>query len=185
MSWLKRFFKSLDVNRLMALTALFVSVLTLIIFVRQTNIMDEQSRHSIMPYVLIEYDTNEPDTLITIRLVNHGVGPAIISRRAFYYQGETYDQEFRDFLSDQIPEMDGIRILSSSTFTTGTAIPAGGSRLIIAVGGDMDSYLAFRSLMDGLLSGSDFNYDLRYESVYGDTWMLHGGSQKPVKLEGD
>ena len=55
--------------------------------------------------------------------------------------------------------------------------------MIIVVGGDMKSYLAFRSVMDGLLGGSDFNYDLRYESVYGDTWMLQGGTATPVKLE--
>ncbi len=183
MSGIQQFFKKLDVNRLMALTALFVSVLTLVIFVRQTNIMDEQSRHSIMPYVLIEYDTNEPDTLITIRLVNHGVGPAIISKRAFFYKGNTYDQEFRDFLTEQIPEMDSIRIISSSTLMSGTAIPAGGSRLIIAVGGDVYSYQAFRTIMDNLLENSDFNYDMRYQSVYGDTWMIHGGTAIPVKIE--
>ena len=174
---------SFDVNRILAFTALFISILTFIIFVRQTNIMDQQSHLSVLPYLILEYNTSEPDTLITVNLVNQGVGPAIISKRAFYYKEKTYEIEFRDFLEEQIPEMKNIRIISSATLENGFAIPAGGKREIIAVGGDSLSFYRFQELMVNLIGSEDFNYDLRYESIYGDTWSLQKGSVKPIVVE--
>ena len=179
MSW-KKF---LDVNRILAFTALFISILTFIIFVRQTNIMDQQSHLSVLPYLILEYNTSKPDTLITIDLVNQGVGPAIISRRAFQYKGKAYEMEFRDFLIENIPEMRDIRILSSATLEYGYAVPAGGKRELLAVGGDSTSYYKFQEIRGGLISGKEFNYDLRYESIYGDTWSLKLGSAKPIPVD--
>ena len=145
--------------------------------------MDQQSHLSVLPYLILEYNTSEPDTLITINLVNQGVGPAIIARRAFEYKGEAYELEFSEFLVNHIPEMKNIRIVSSSTLEEGYAIPAGGKREIIAVGGDSISYHRFREVMANLLGGSDFNYDLRYESIYGDTWALQRGTAKPIAID--
>ena len=179
MSWKNSF----DVNRILAITALFISILTFVIFVRQTNIMDQQSHLSVLPYLILEYNTSEPDSLITINLVNQGVGPAIISRRVFEHKGKVYEMEFSDFLMEQIPEMREIRIVSSSTLENGYAIPAGGKREILAVGGNSESFYKFQEVMAGLIGGQDFNYDLRYESIYGDTWSLQKGSTKPIEVE--
>ena len=179
MGW-KNFF---DVNRLLAFTALFISMLTFIIFVRQTNIMDQQSRLSVLPYLILEYNTNEPDSLVSIHLVNHGVGPAIISKRAFEYNSKTHEMDFRDFLTDQLPEMKDVRIISSATLESGFAIPAGGAREIISVGGETYSYNKFREIMAELVAREDFNYDIRFQSIYGDTWLLKKGSTKPVSIE--
>ncbi len=169
-------------NTLLALTALFVSIVTLVIFIRQTNIMDEQSRRSVMPYLIIEWNSSEADTLISIRLENHGIGPAIISRRTFFYQGETHDMEFNEFLLEYIPEMKDVRIISSSSVEPGFSIPAGDHREIITVGGNIESYQKFQKIMAHLTEGSDFNYDIRYESIYEDAWLLQGGRLKPILL---
>ena len=171
-----------NMNTLLAITALFVSVMTLIIFIRQTNIMDQQSRHSVMPYLILEWNSNEADTLITIQIENHGVGPAVISKRTFYYQGETHDMEFRDFLSESIPEMEDVRVLSSASLEPGFSIAAGEHREIITVGGDLKSYRTFSEIMENLTENSDFNYDIRYESIYEDSWLLQGGRLKPIPL---
>ena len=175
--------KILNINSLMAITALFVSVLTLVIFIRQTDIMEQQSRNSVMPYLILEWNSVEPDTLISIHIENHGVGPAIITKRAFHYKGNTYEMDFRDFLTQNIPEMKEVRIVSSASLENGFSIPAGGKREIITVGGDFKSYELFNEIMIHLIEGGHFNYDIRYESIYGETWMIQAGQHKPIPLE--
>ena len=82
MSNFSKFLKNNSANIL----ALTVSVLTLFIYVRQTNILAEQTRASLWPYVSINHITSNEGTIhpiissFNITVKNSGTGPAIVER---------------------------------------------------------------------------------------------------------
>ncbi|NNK70638.1 MAG: hypothetical protein HKO96_09180 [Flavobacteriaceae bacterium] len=173
--------KFLSTDKIVALTAMFIGVLTLIIFIRQTNIMDTQGRLSVMPYLLLETSNNGENRTFSIDFVNHGVGPAIVVSRKIYYQGKTYDMEFHDFLKSQIKEMDSIHIMNHTTVQPGFALISGGSRNILRAGGDNYSYFAFLKVMQEL-DKNDFEYELIYNSIYDDKWVVKASTNEPEQI---
>ena len=72
-------------NNSASILALTVSTLTLFIYVRQTNILAEQTRASLWPYVKIDYEASNAETFphintFYITVNNSGTGPAIVER---------------------------------------------------------------------------------------------------------
>ncbi len=165
-------------DKIVAMTAIFISTLTLIIFIRQTNIIDTQSHLSVMPYLLLETSNNSENKTFSIDFVNHGVGPAIVESRKIYYRGKTYDMEFQDFLLDQFTEMDSIHIMNYTIVEPGFALVSGGTRNILRVGGDDYSYLTFLDIIQEL-NENDFEYELIYKSIYDDKWVIKASSNEP------
>lgn len=162
---------------------MFISLLTLFIFIKQTNIIERQSRLSALPYLMVETSNNSEDNTFEIEIVNHGVGPAIIEKRVIIYQGKEYNMEFQDFLRQYIPEMDSVNITSSSTVQIGLSIPAGRSREILKVGGGQKSYTTFLKIMQELQEeNSVFDYEIQYRSIYEERWEIGSRSDVPIEL---
>ena len=65
-------------DKLLSLSAISISFITLIIFIYQTNIMSRQNYISIMPYLDLSTTNDVSDYHFELNLKNHGVGPAII-----------------------------------------------------------------------------------------------------------
>lgn len=145
--------------------------------------MEKQSKLSVLPYLMIETSNNGYDNEFYIDIANYGVGPAIITKRIIYYKGKAYNMEFFDFLKTQIKEMDSINVISNSTLNEGLSIPAGKSRLVIKVGGNVTSYTNFLKIMGALQEeGNDFNYEIQYRSIYNDHWKITSDSETPIEL---
>ena len=179
---MKKKFWSAD--KLVSFAAIFISVMSLFIFKKQTNIMEEQSHLSVMPYLMLETSNNGFDKKFYIEFVNHGVGPAIIESRRIIYKGQSYDMEFIDFIEDVAPDTDSINIISSSSIQPGFSLPAGRSRTIIIAGGSERSYNDFLKFMQTVQS-EDFNYEIVYKSIYNDRWKITSQEEIPIKLEDD
>ncbi|MCW5519463.1 hypothetical protein J1N09_06415 [Aureitalea sp. L0-47] len=175
----KKFWTS---DKVVSFVAIVVSVFSLFIFVKQTNIIEEQNHLSVMPYLLLESSNNAYENEFKIEIVNHGVGPAIIQERLLYYKGEEYDMEFVDFLKDVAPGTDSINVISSSTLQPGFALPAGASRQILKIGGSKKSYDDFMKFMN-MTRTDDFQYVIKYKSIYGDNWKITSQNEVPEKLE--
>jgi len=171
-------------DKLFGLTAMLISLVTLIIFVRQTNIMDKQSRLSAMPYLMLETSANSYDQEFILDLVNYGVGPAIIDGKTISLNGETFDLEFHEFLRTQFKSygMDTVNIISHSTLHRGLAIPSGGQRTLLKVGGTKEDYTAFMQLF-GQVQQDSLNFVIRYSSIYGDKWHISATEEIPKELE--
>ena len=165
-------------DKIVAVTAMFISVMTLIIFIRQTNIMDTQSHLSVMPYLLLETSNDGENKTFSVDFVNHGVGPAIVDSRMIYYKGKTYDMDFHDFLRASFKEMDSVHIMNQTTVEPGFALVSGGSRNILRVGGDDYSYTTFLKVIQEL-NDSDFEYELVYKSIYDDKWVIKASKNEP------
>ena len=169
-------------DKIVSLAAIGISLFTLFIFVKQTNIIERQSRLSVMPYLMIETSDNGFDRVFIVDVVNHGVGPAIIDYKRIYLNGEAYDLEFVDFLQQKTP-MDSVNVMSSSTLQDGLAIPAGGTRNVVKVGGNDHSYFTFLETMSNLQEEDSFMYEIYYSSIYGDRWKITSKSERPEKVE--
>lgn len=169
-------------DKVVSFVAIVVSVFSLFIFVRQTNIIEEQSKRSVMPYLLMDSANNSEKGTYSISIVNYGVGPAIVESRQIRYKDKVYDMEFFDFLKEQIPEMDSVHFINTTTLQVGVAIPSSSERNILMVGGDAHSYTTFLKVLQGLLE-DEFYYEITYKSIYGERWSISSNEQIPIHLD--
>ncbi|MEX0315592.1 MAG: hypothetical protein AB3N18_15555 [Allomuricauda sp.] len=174
----KKFWTS---DKIVGLVALMISLITLVIFVKQTNIMEKQSRLSAMPYLLLSQSYAGVENKFSLELVNHGVGPAIIDSTVIIYKGKVHHKEFYEFLTSELKAMDSIPVLNYATLEKGSAIPAGGERNVLTVGGSKQAFEAFLVLFEELQeNGLDF--EIRYRSIYDDQWRITSETDLPEKL---
>jgi hypothetical protein len=177
----KKIFLSSD--KIFGLTAMLISLITLIIFVRQTNIMDKQSRLSALPYLMVERSTSSEKHQIQFSLVNHGVGPAIIESRKIHYKGKDYDQDFYEFMTESILELDTIEPFNWSNVYKGQAIPANGRVVMVAAGNNRKEFELYVNTLEKFQNNGDFYFEIIYTSIYGDRWKLSTDSEVPQKLD--
>jgi len=174
----KRFWTS---DKLVSFAAIFVSLSTLFIFIKQTNIIETQNHLSVMPYLMVESSNNSEQYTFALDIENYGVGPAIIEERLIYYDGKEYDMEFGPFLQANIPEMDSVETINHSTVQVGLAIPAGGKRNIITIGGGKKNYETFLRVMSEMQS-KNLSYKIKYKSIYNDHWEINSENDVPKEL---
>ena len=176
----KKFWSS---DKIVAFVAMGISLITLIIFVKQTNIIEEQSHLSVMPYLMVETSDNGHDAVFHIEVVNYGVGPAIIDGKTFVYKDQTYDDmELVDFMRQANSLMDSVEVTNVSSLQNGLAIPSGGSRTLIRTGGTKDSYINFLQVMQEI-GGDSLYYEIRYRSIYGDRWKITSLNEIPEAID--
>ncbi|PCJ82562.1 MAG: hypothetical protein COA49_00410 [Bacteroidetes bacterium] len=163
---------------------MFISVLTLYIFVKQTNLMETQNHLSIMPYLLVEASQNGENNTFSIDLVNYGVGPAIIENQVIHFNGSSYEMEIMEFLQQHIPEMqtDSVIVINSSSIMQGVAIPANERRNIITIGGGEKSYNGFLKIFSDIRY-QEFDYEVEYKSIYDDHWRINSKKNIPEEQE--
>lgn len=174
----KKFWTS---DKLVGFTAMFISLLTLYIFIKQTNIMEEQSHLSVMPYLRLDTSDRMSDKIFSIDLVNYGVGPALIEKSTIYYKGETHQMQLVDFLKENFRVMDSIVPVNIDTMEPGTAIRAGDKINLITVSGQR-SYTDFLLLLNQILE-ENINWEIKYKSIYDDRWKITTPSNIPIALE--
>lgn len=175
----KKFWTS---DKVVSLAAILISLTTLYIFVKQTNIIEKQSRLSAMPYLMLETSNNGELSVFMVDVVNHGVGPAIVEKRVMRYMDKVYDVELIDFLRAQIPQMDTLNVINVSTLQPGLAIPAGGKRNVLTVGGNREDYLAFLAIL-AKIQEDGFGYEVEYKSIYEDRWIINSIEDTPEEIQ--
>ncbi len=173
----------LSSDKIFGLTAMLISLVTLIIFVRQTNIMDKQSRLSALPYLMVERSTNSKQHRIQFSLVNQGVGPAIIESRKIRYEGKEYDQDFYGFMTESVPELDTIEPFNWSNIYKGQAIPANGRVIMVAAGNNRKEFELYINTLEKFQNSDDFYFEIVYTSIYGERWKISSDSEVPIKLD--
>lgn len=175
----KKFWSS---EKIVSIAAISISLFTLYIFIKQTNIIERQSRLSTMPYVMMESAQNTEINVFSIDMVNYGVGPAIVESKVIRYKGEEYSGEFHEFLKANFPAMDTINVINWTTFQVGLALPAGSTRNIIRVGGNAEDYYAFLEIMKELTS-EGLEYEVKYKSIYDERWKINAEDNVPIQLD--
>ncbi|WP_143542357.1 hypothetical protein [Robiginitalea sediminis] len=169
-------------DKIVSLVAMGISLLTLVIFVRQTDIIEQQSHLSVMPYLRLEMSNDNQNHFTKMELFNYGVGPAIIESRELYYKGQWLDMEFADFFRSKVPEMQEITLVANANLAPGQAIPSGGTRLLLQMCDTQECHRRLFIAMQALQEG-DFDYRIRYRSIYGDRWEIRSGQSEPLALQ--
>lgn len=172
------------VEKIVAFSAMFISVLTLYIFIRQTNLIETQNHLSTMPYLLFEASQNGEENMYVLDLVNYGVGPVIIENMKIFYKGESYEMGIVEFFKKNIPEMerDSINVMNFSSIRQGIAIPANGRRNIVTIGGSEKNYQAFLKIFSKI-QDEGFNYQINYKSIYNDHWKIESKNNVPEEVD--
>jgi len=180
----KSYWKS---ERLLSLTAMVLSFVTLIIFIYQTNLMRSQNYLSILPYLQFSVLDDNFENNLALILKNHGVGPAILESVTLEYQGKRYDlsdydNQLTNFLNFLSPALDSIQYHSFGSLDRGIAIPANSSYVILRVNNSAEDYDILSAQLKKLLEGG-LRYEIVYKSLQDERWTIHNDSQGPVKLD--
>lgn len=174
-------------EKIVSISAIAISFITLLIFIYQTNLMSRQNYLSILPYVLVSTSDNSANNTYKITLDNYGVGPAILEGVTMSYQGQVedlgdYDNEFLKYLKAKTPALDSIQGISYSTLDKGVAIPPGEEYNILTIYNSEEDYKLYKGvLLDLLKNGLDF--EIRYKSIQEEHWKINSSSRGPIKIE--
>lgn len=190
-SKVKKFWTS---EKLLSLTALLVSLLTLMVFIYQTNLIRQQQYMSVYPYLNL---SNEYGGTLRYNytLTNEGIGPAIIeSVKVISPESKVYD-DLIDYVEDVIPEEDST-LLFHANISAGRLIPANEKiKLIQLVDKKMLEDLGFEEIdtlpvntfedvnsLYKILNHDSLRIEIIYKSVYGEQWKLKNHQEVPEKL---
>ncbi|MEN8788392.1 MAG: hypothetical protein ABF293_12775 [Flavobacteriaceae bacterium] len=174
-------------DKILSLSAMSISFITLIIFIYQTNLMSKQNALSILPYLQMATSDNPAANAFSLSLKNHGVGPAIIESVNLEYKGKKYDlKDYNDYLFNVLitisPELDSIKSLDTSTLDRGIAIPANSNYLVFSVFDSKEDYdLLTRELNTFIREG--LRFEIIYKSIQDERWVIHDDSEGPIKLD--
>ncbi|MEX0273761.1 MAG: hypothetical protein AB3N16_05225, partial [Flavobacteriaceae bacterium] len=176
------------------LTALLVSLFTLVVFIYQTNLIRQQQYMSVYPYLSMG---NEYSSTLKYgySLRNEGIGPAIIeSVKVSYAKSKVYD----DLVNYVEAMLNRASILYNyASLTEERLITANGKIPLIQLV-DKDMYsdytvdgpgnLPINTLEDSnmlfkILNDKDLHIEIIYSSVYGEKWRLRNHTYAPVKLD--
>jgi hypothetical protein len=176
-----------DSEKALSLSAMFISFITLLIFIYQTNLMRRQNYISILPYLQISTSNNVGEFSYELNLKNHGVGPAIIEKVTMRHRGEEYDladyeNDVFTYLRAIAPELDSVTHYSNSTLNRGIAIPANSTYMVFRVYESEKDYRMIRESIGRLMSeGLDF--ELRFKSIQDEHWVIRPDSDGPERVE--
>ncbi|MCB0631172.1 MAG: hypothetical protein R2824_20525 [Saprospiraceae bacterium] len=173
-------------EKVLSVSAMAISFITLIIFIYQTNLMSRQNYLSIMPYLATSTSNNPKLHAYSISLQNHGIGPAIIESVTFRYKNREYDlkdfeNEVHTFLKTQDARFDSLQTVSYGTLDKGLAIPANTNYLILGVEGYERDYKMLMTELNRLLDDG-LEYEIVYKSIQDEHWVIHNDSEGPEKL---
>lgn len=156
---------------------MFIGLMTLVIFIYQTNIMREQSRLSVQPILSFSIEQEFRDSIVTVRevLQNKGLGPAIIKELNIIHENTKLDFDvekyFRENYTHLYAKVNFIRNLELNN----TAVLSNGEKLILYEVTfnvkDLDQLANELSSTDS--RESPINMMATYQSIYKQQWKTH------------
>lgn len=175
-------------DRILGISAMAISVLTLAIFIYQTDIMRVQSKLSVKPR--LDFTTNQGgnDSIIIFQQVieNKGLGPAIIDSIYFKYNDKIFSLDSEKLLSSQLPKLLDYGYLSQhATLGRGTTLTPEEERSIYTYNlpaSKLDSVLSYLNI--GPDDDGPFEIEVIYTSIYEDEmWKVTSTNSQPNKVK--
>ena len=130
-----------------------------------------------MPYLSLSISTDFHQGHFTVSLQNKGIGPAIIESRKIFYNGQTYDLDFVDFLGQETNLLDSFDIMST-TIERGTAIATQEVLVLLEVHAG-EQLPEFVKDIEGMQIDKGLDYSICYRSIYEEGWCFSGDSDVP------
>ena len=180
----KKFWTS---EKLLGLSALLVSLFTLVVFIYQTNLIRKQQYMAVYPY--LELGNYSPESLeYKYTLTNKGVGPALIkSVEVRDRMGKSYNS-IHEYLCNKLHTSDSVWTYRADIYE-GRLISA--EEEIILFGLFDEEQARSRGIpknttkgaikLHHTLNSNDLVIKITYESIYGESWTISKNSKIPVK----
>lgn len=174
-------------EKLLSLSALMVSLLTLCVFIYQTSLIRKQQFMSVYPHLKL---ANAASGSLDYRfqLNNSGIGPAIIYEIVVSDSNGKLHESIADYLMTRLTEDDSIWPYNSDIYE-GQLIQAGES--IDLFGLMSEERTAQYGLVPNTVEGArklrsafndgEFQLEIGYESIYGERWVIKWGELSPEK----
>ena len=173
---------------MLGISAMIISLLTLIIFIYQTNIMREQSKLSVKPRLDFSTNLSGNDSLIIVEQVieNRGLGPAIIDSIRFIYKNNSYRLDIEKLIETELPKLLEYGYLSQhATLNRGSTLMPGEEKPIFTYNifiKNLDSVYSYLNITSE--EDSPLPIEVIYTSIYeDDKWKAHSDKNQPVKLD--
>ncbi len=178
-----------NADRIIGLSAMLISLMTLFIFLYQTNLLREQSRLSVRPRLTFNKNINKLVTLnvsdstnstlinITLSLRNDGLGPAIIELNKVVDKNSQYD--ILTFFDTVYPKLKEYGVFTQLTeLELGEAIPASETIDIFSYQYDVTNENKINAYLN--ISESyvlPFDILIEYSSLYKEKWMVKSNTK--------
>lgn len=187
--------KKINSDRIVAISAMLISLLTLIIFLYQTSLMEEQSRLSVRPRLSFNMNIGKTisvkeagvssDTTVTVWLSikNNGLGPAIINDGWITYNNTTF--EGISFFNTELSELNQYGVMNTiSELNEGQAIPVTEEIILFQYSYDSKYELQVNEILP-LNEAYQFPFTITvdYASMYEEVWRIESNHDgHPRKL---
>lgn len=170
-----------NTDKIIGISAMLISVMTLVVLIYQTSLMREQQRLSVLPYLSMgRAGTGTAE--FQVFLTNNGIGPAFIESMRIHYDGKVYESDLATFLYKDIEAMDSISHIMHSNIYPGMLLSAGTHIPILQADNSKESGIKLYFLLEKL-DKKGFNYELIYKNIYNERWRLTTADYIPQKLD--
>ncbi len=166
----------ISTDRVIGLTAMLVGLLTLIIFIYQTNIMREQSRLEVKPRLSFRFSSEENDGefQLSLKLINKGIGPAIIESAFVNETNSGAYESFEEFLKNVHPKLLELgEMRQTATLSRGDVISPNEAFMFYTF---VTNYENFKKLKEYLGLVDEVTYPwtttVIYASMYDEKWKV-------------
>ena len=162
----------LSTDRLLAISAVFLSLAALVVAIFQTAILREQQRASAWPH--LQYGISMLDGDYAMRLGNNGVGPAIVREVAIDFDGRAYPS-LKAVFDAEVRRASEIDTLDYGHYFWG--LEPGD---VLAIQQEIDLFRVVNSpaaagLVAETFTAPRLHLAIRYADVYGNEWLLRDG----------
>lgn len=174
-------FKKVKINtdRILGLSAMMVSLSTLIIFVYQTNIMHNQSRLEVKPRLVFNTSVQSGDSLVTFTFLlrNKGLGPAMIKEAKIIHDSQSYPLDYDFFIDFVFPNLKGYGNLeSTSSLLSGDIVSVNEIQALFVYSTNVRDIPKINEYLN--LNDADYilpwDVEITYESLYEEEeWKLN------------
>ena len=173
---------------MVSVSAIVVSVATVIMIFYQTNLMRQEQNSSVMPSLRIGYGVEGSNSVKEkIYVQNDGLGPAFIEDIMIIDSTGQHKVDLHDYFKkiNSIKGVIGIR-----HFYAGLIIPKKEGMTLYLKCNDsttqviLSNYFEFPYTIDGMPTGNlnKAIIEIYYKSVYDDKWKIRSDSPIPIKL---
>ncbi len=171
----------LNADRVVSISAIMISLMTLVVLVLQTNMIRHQQRNSVYPHMMMGNQGYGGANFAFI-MTNSGIGPAIIESVEINYQDSIYQMDLPSFFFNYIEGTDTLSNVLHSNVYPGMLVPAEKTIKFFEVDNNLESAVSLMKAFNQLRE-EEFEMVITYKSIYEDRWKLSTNSGTPVSID--
>jgi hypothetical protein len=170
-----------NTEKIVSLSAVLISIATLIVLIYQTNLMSKQQRLSVLPYLTMgNMGAYTPNFKYVI--FNNGIGPAFVEKIEVKYKGKTYPYDLYVFLAEHAEGFSEINNFFYSNLAAGTLIPAQTNVEHLLIENSAEDGEKLHAMLSKLFE-EGLSFEITYRSIYDERWVIKNGQVAPLEVD--